>query len=90
MAFRVALRHKVKRAIDRLEDRTRRRLYAGIEAFKQEPTTPRPGADIAILEGQHGLRRLRVGDHRILCYVDVGDGFVYITDVKRRRSGTYD
>ncbi|MGQ0535453.1 MAG: type II toxin-antitoxin system RelE family toxin [Methanobacteriota archaeon] len=90
MAFRVALRNKAKRAIDRLEARTRSRLYAGIDALKQDPTAPRPGADIKVLEGQHGLRRLRVGDHRVFYYVDVGDGFVYTTDIKRRCSGTYD
>ena len=68
----------------------RRRLYSAIEALKEDPLTSRPGADIKLLESQHGLRRIRVGDYRMFFFVDRDDGFVYITEVLRPRSGTYD
>ncbi len=90
MAFRLALRNKAKREIDRLPPAMRRRIYAGLDALKEDPTTPRSGADIKLLEAQHGLRRLRVGDYRIFYFADRAQGFVYVTEVARRRSGTYD
>ena len=90
MPFRVALRNKSKRELDRLQVAVRKRLYAAIDALKDDPLTPRPGADIKLLEGQMGLRRLRVGDYRIFFFVDRDQEFVYVTEIVRRRSGTYD
>jgi mRNA-degrading endonuclease RelE of RelBE toxin-antitoxin system len=90
LTFRVGLRNKAKRKLDRLAPRTRRRIYRGIDALKEDPTTPRPGADIKLLEPQHGLRRLRIGDYRSFYFVDRHDGFVYVTEILRRRSGTDD
>lgn len=90
MTFRVAIRNKAKRELHRLPAGIRRRIYTGIDALKGDPTTPRAGAGIQLLEGEHGLRRLRVGDPRIFYFVDRDDGFVYVTEIRRRRSGTYD
>lgn len=90
MAFRIALRNKAKRELDRLAAGVRRRIYGAIDALKEDCVAPRPGADIKLLEARLGLRRIRVGDYRVLYFVDRDQGFVYITEVVRRRTGTYD
>lgn len=90
MAFRVALRNKAKRELDRLDPGIRKRLWAAIDALKEDPMTPRPGVDIKLLESRFGLRRVRVGDYRMFYFVDRDQGFVFVTEVLRRRSGTCD
>lgn len=87
MAFAVALRNKADRAIGRLGESLRDRIYAGLQALKENPLHARPGADIKMLRGDRGQYRLRIGEYRVFYVVD--DKTVYVTDVLHR-SHAYD
>lgn len=90
MAYRIALRNKARKQLDRCPPGVQTRIWKAIDALKEDPATTRPGLDTKLLESQLGLRRVRIGDYRLLYFIDRDQGFVYVTEIIRRTSGTYD
>lgn len=75
--YRIVLKKRAKKFMDRLPMPEKRRLVAAIERLPQ-------GEDIKRLKGYDGLFRLRVGDYRIIYTVDNGELVVYVIDVGNR------
>lgn len=75
--YRIVLKKRAKKFIDRLPMPEKRRLVAAIERLPK-------GEDIKRLKGYDGLFRLRVGDYRIIYTVDNGELVVYVIDVGNR------
>lgn len=77
--YRIIIKKKAKKFIDKLPKNERKRIATEI---KQLPN----GEDIKRLKGENnkGLFRLRVGDYRIIYSVDNGELIVYVIDAGNR------
>lgn len=77
--YRVIVKKKAKKFIDKLPMNERKRIAYAIEQLPN-------GEDIKELKGKKnkGLYRLRVGDYRIIYSVDNGELIVYVVDVGNR------
>ncbi len=75
--YRVIVKKKAKKFIDKLPQNERARLYRAIEQLPQ-------GEDIKPLKGHPDLLRLRVGQYRIIYTVDNGELVVYVVDAGNR------
>lgn len=77
LMYRIVLKKKAKKFIDKLPMPERRRVVSAIEQLPD-------GEDIKKLKGHEGLLRLRVGEYRIIYSVDHGELIVYVIDVGNR------
>ena len=77
MMYKILLKKRAKKFIDRLPLNEKRRVVAAIERLPQ-------GEDIKRLKGYEGLMRLRVGEYRIIYTVDNGELVVYVIDAGNR------
>lgn len=75
--YRIILKKKAKKFIDRLPANERRRVVSAIEELPN-------GEDIKRLKGHEGLFRLRVGNYRIVYTVDNGQLIIYVIDAGNR------
>ena len=75
--YRIIIKKKSKKFIDRLPMNEKRRVVAAIERLPD-------GEDIKRMKGHEGLFRLRVGSYRILYTVDHGELVVYVIDAGNR------
>ena len=75
--YKIIIKKKAKKFIDRLPKNERIRV---IRAIEQLPN----GEDIKKLKGHSDLMRLRVGDYRIIYTVDNGELVVYVIDAGNR------
>ncbi len=75
--YKIIIKKKAKKFIDKLPADERRRVVTAIEALPD-------GEDIKRLKGHDGLFRLRVGNYRIIYTVDNGELVVYIIDAGNR------
>ena len=75
--YKIIIKKKDKKFIDRLPKNERIRV---IRAIEQLPN----GEDIKKLKGHSDLMRLRVGDYRIIYTVDNGELVVYVIDAGNR------
>lgn len=75
--YRIILKKKAKKFIEKLPANERRRLVAEIERLPD-------GEDIKKLKGYDNLLRLRVGDYRVVYSVDHGMLIVYVIDIDNR------
>ena len=75
--YRIIIKKKAKKFIDRLPKNERVRIVRAIEMLPN-------GEDIKKLKGHNDLMRLRVGDYRIIYTVDNGELIVYIIDADNR------
>lgn len=75
--YRIVLKKKAKKFIDRLPMNEKRRVVAVIERLPE-------GEDIKRMKGHEGLFRLRVGSYRILYTVDHGQLVVCVIDAGSR------
>ena len=66
-----------KRDLDNLDDDVRTQIFAGLDKINL------PVANIKKLKGASGLKRLRLGDYRILFRQEANK--VYIVNVKHRK-----
>jgi mRNA interferase RelE/StbE len=67
MAFTVVVTPSAQRDIDRLPVVVRNRVLTAIERLANWPNVP----NVKALKGGKGLYRMRVGDYRVIFYVDV-------------------
>lgn len=77
LMYRIVIKKKAKKFIDRLPMNEKRRVVAAIERLPD-------GEDIKRMKGHEGLFRLRVGSYRILYTVDHGELVVYVIDAGNR------
>lgn len=77
--YRIIIKKKAKKFIDKLPKNERKRIALEIEQLSN-------GEDIKRLKGENnkGLFRLRVGDYRIIYSVDNGELIVYVIDAGNR------
>ena len=75
--YRIIIKKKAKKFIDRLPKNERVRIVRAIEMLPN-------GEDIKKLKGHNDLMRLRVGDYRIIYTVDNGELIVYVIDADNR------
>ena len=80
----VLLSQTTVRQLDRLPRDVARRIRERLKALEDDPIRPRPGADIKPLwvEDDPPLYRLRVGDYRVLYFVQPAE--VRVTEVLHR------
>ncbi len=77
MMYKIVIRKKAKKFIDKLPMNERRRV---MDAIRQLPL----GEDIKKLKGHEDLLRLRVGSYRIIYSVDNGKLTIYVIDAGSR------
>lgn len=75
--YRVVLKKRAKKFIDKLSKSEKIRIVSAIEQLPD-------GEDIKKLKGHSDLLRLRVGDYRIIYTVDNGEYVVIVIDVGNR------
>ncbi|MCI8645959.1 MAG: type II toxin-antitoxin system RelE/ParE family toxin [Firmicutes bacterium] len=75
--YRIIIKKKAKKFIDRLPSNERQRVVAAIEQLPN-------GEDIKKLKGHDNLLRLRVGAYRIVYTVDNGELIVFVIDAGNR------
>lgn len=75
--YRIIVKKKAKKFIDKLPMNEKRRVVAAIEQLPN-------GEDIKQLKSHAGLLRLRVGEYRIIYTVDNGELIVYVIDAGNR------
>lgn len=77
--YKIIVKKKAKKFIDKLPQNERARIAAAIECLPN-------GEDIKKLKGEKnkGLLRLRVGDYRIIYSVDHGILTVFVIDAGNR------
>ena len=77
--YRIIIKKKAKKFIDKLPKNERKRIALEIEQLPN-------GEDIKRLKGENnkGLFRLRVGNYRIIYSVDNGELIVYVIDAGNR------
>lgn len=77
--YRIIIKKKAKKFIDKLPKNDRKRIASEIESLPN-------GEDIKKLKGEKnkGLLRLRVGDYRIIYSVDHGKLIIYVIDADNR------
>ena len=69
--YRIIIKKKAKKFIDRLPLNEKKRIVAAIELLPN-------GEDIKKLKGHNDLLRLRVGEYRIIYTVDHGELIVIV------------
>lgn len=75
--YRIILKKKAKKFIDKLPKNEKIRVVAAIENLPN-------GEDIKKLKGHNDLLRLRVGDYRIIYTVDNGELIIIVIDAGNR------
>lgn len=75
--YRIIVKKKAKKFIDKLPMPEKKRVVAAIEQLPN-------GEDIKQLKGHEGILRLRVGDYRIIYTVDHGELIVMVIDAGNR------
>lgn len=85
MSHRLLLGAKAERAYRKLGARDRDRIRKALLQLEEDPTPPRPGADIKQLRGTQRLHRIRIGSWRAVYAVH--EGSVIVTDLFRRGQG---
>lgn len=75
--YRIIVKKKAKKFIDKLPMNERKRIAYAIEQLPN-------GEDIKKLKGHDELLRLRVGEYRIIYSVDNGKLIVYVVDAGNR------
>ena len=75
--YRIIIKKKAKKFIDRLPLDEKERIVAAIELLPN-------GEDIKKLKGHNDLLRLRVGEYRIIYTVDHGELIVMVIDAGNR------
>lgn len=89
MTFDVQVSRTFEKAYRRLDRNLQRRVRNALERLREDPRSPRPGADIKLLHGTDPLKhRLRVGDYRVVFVVD--GRRVLVLDVFPRGKGYAD
>ncbi len=84
--FSVLIHPDVAKFLDKLSKEDRRRCVEALRRLKEDPFTPRPGADIKKLKGRDKtMYRLRVGDFRFEYFVE--GNTVYVVEAFRRSKG---
>ena len=80
MRYAIRIKASAARELQRIERPTRERLIAAIDRLAENPFAGRA------LKGElRGLRRIRVGDYRLLYEVRDGDLLVLVLHVAHRR-----
>ena len=77
IVYRLIIKKKAKKFIDRLPLSEKKRIVAAIEHLPN-------GEDIKKLKGHDDLLRLRVGEYRIIYTVDHGELIVIVIDADNR------
>ncbi len=77
MMYKIIIKKKAKKFIDKLPKNERLRIAKAIEMLPN-------GEDIKKLKGYENLLRLRVGDYRIIYTVDHGELVVIVVDAGNR------
>lgn len=75
--YRIIIKKKAKKFIDRLPLNEKKRIVAAIELLPN-------GEDIKKLKGHNDLLRLRVGEYRIIYTVDHWELIVMVIDAGNR------
>ena len=75
--YRIIIKKKAKKFIDRLPLNEKKRIVAAIELLPN-------GEDIKKLKGHNDLLRLRVGEYRIIYTVDHGELIVMVINAGNR------
>lgn len=75
--YKIIIKKKAKKFIDKLPANERKRVAYAIEQLPN-------GEDIKKLKGHSDLLRLRVGEYRIVYSVDHGELIIYVIDADNR------
>ena len=83
---RVIIRRKVSKVLASLkEERLKNRIIAAIEKLVDYPLTLKE-LDVEKLEGIERTYRIRIGDYRVIFYVDKKEKTIHVTHMGRRES----
>lgn len=83
MNFKVVASKRFYRDLNRLEEDTKKRIFAAIETLGNEPFGIKRGLNIKKLKAEDNKYRIRVGHYRVIYRID-GDR-VLLTTVAHRR-----
>ena len=87
--YEVLIDERVEKDLDKIPNHVVKRFLDILDEFEKNPIQPRPGFDAKPLKGFPGnVYRLRIGDYRVLYFVDNQDRIVRITTFIHR-SGAY-
>lgn len=75
--YKVVLKKRAKKFIDRLPQTEKKRLVSAIELLPK-------GENIKPLKGYENLFRLRVGDYRVIYTIDNGELTIMVIDAGSR------
>ena len=75
--YRIIIKKRAKKFIDKLPKQEKLRLVTAIEELPN-------GSDIKKMKGHDDLMRLRVGDYRVVYTVDNGELIVLVIDAGNR------
>lgn len=75
--YRIIIKKRAKKFIDKLPKQEKLRLVTAIEELPN-------GSDIKKMKGYDDLMRLRVGDYRVVYTVDNGELIVLVIDAGNR------
>lgn len=75
--YKIIVRKKAKKFVDRLPKNERKRIYNAISNLPN-------GEDIKKLKGHSDLLRLRIGNYRIIYTIDNGELIIFVIDVDNR------
>ncbi len=84
MSYQVRLRRAAQKQLDGLGGRDYRAAARAISALQGEP---RPKRVKKLAES--GLWRIRIGQYRVVYYIDDGEGLVIVGRVARRSGDNY-
>jgi mRNA-degrading endonuclease RelE of RelBE toxin-antitoxin system len=69
--FSVTVSRTFQKQFQKLSSAMKKRVRKGLTELEEDPITPRAKADVKILEGTDPIkRRLRIGDYRIIYFID--------------------
>ena len=77
LMYRIIIKKRAKKFIDKLPRREKIRLVSAIELLPN-------GSDIKKMKGHDDLMRLRVGEYRVIYTVDHGELIVLVIDADNR------
>ena len=84
--YRIEVRRRAQKELNRLPWRDRDRIEAAIDTLAEDP---RPSGCKSVRTADSGTYRLRVGDYRVVYLVLDDEHLVTVTRVRRRREDTY-
>ncbi|MEW5759478.1 MAG: type II toxin-antitoxin system RelE/ParE family toxin [Candidatus Thermoplasmatota archaeon] len=83
--FEVIVDERVEKDLSSVPKHIVKAFLRALDELEKNPFRARPKMDIKKLVGHEGTYRLRIGDYRVLYYVDSIELKVFVTAIKHRK-----